>query len=400
MSGKKYTLTETEILEKWANEYPSVQVWLSKINGTRANRALRLYYFCEWSKKTPEQLLKLKQKPENLEVERLLDLFICSSKMPESTIWNSVNAVKSFFRCNYRQLQRESGKIEYVPKKEQRRQDKDKRREIYQACFNQRDRALVMVAFTSAIALETLANLKWSHFEEDWEKQEIPHISIPSELIKGHGKGRFKGVRQETFVTPEAKKELVKYREYMTREKGVNWTRDLNVFLCVEENNKPLTYSGLARTLLNISQHANIPFSAHDGRRIVETALENVSVPRNWIQKIKGRKVRGEDAPYSKPAIEQLRQKYKEALPELEFLHAESAELRRVKAEYEIVKANGQNKAQEIKSMESRLIVQEDKIGALSDRLEETTRLMQLLLQSGKKEMVKKRALEVLRGKE
>ncbi|MFX1538303.1 MAG: hypothetical protein ACFFDI_29285 [Promethearchaeota archaeon] len=52
----------------------------------------------------------------------------------------------------------------------------------------------------------------------------------------------------------------------------------------------------------------------------METALENVATPSNWIQKIKGRKVRGEDAPYSKPAIEQLRAKYREALPDLEFL--------------------------------------------------------------------------------
>ena len=63
-----------------------------------------------------------------------------------------------------------------------------------------------------------------------------------------------------------------------------------------------------------------MPFSIHDGRRLVETALENVGTSRNWIQKIKGRKVRGEDAPYSKPAIEQLRGKYRECVGDLEFL--------------------------------------------------------------------------------
>ena len=68
-----------------------------------------------------------------------------------------------------------------------------------------------------------------------------------------------------------------------------------------------------------------MPFSIHDGRRLVETALENVGTPRNWIQKIKGRKVRGEDAPYSKPAIEQLRGKYREVVGDLEFLGASQA---------------------------------------------------------------------------
>jgi hypothetical protein len=45
-----------------------------------------------------------------------------------------------------------------------------------------------------------------------------------------------------------------------------------------------------------------------------------VGTCENWIRKIKGRKIRGEEQPYSKPAIEQLRAKYREALPELEFL--------------------------------------------------------------------------------
>jgi hypothetical protein len=60
------------------------------------------------------------------------------------------------------------------------------------------------------IALEKLANLRWYHFEQDWIRQDIPHISVPGELIKGHGRGKFKGIRQEAFLTGEAKRGLVR----------------------------------------------------------------------------------------------------------------------------------------------------------------------------------------------
>jgi hypothetical protein len=188
------------------------------------------------------------------------------------------------------------------------------------ARFNQRDHTLVLVCCCSAMALETLSELRWYHFEEDWMRQKIPHINLPSELLKGHGKGKYKGVRQVTFVTPETKRELIKYREWMTKQYRVFWRNDMHVFLSLESPHDPLAYHGVANAVVRISREAGVPFNSHDGRRVVETALEDVNTPRNWIQKVKGCKVREEDAPYSKPAVEQLRRKYREALGDLEFL--------------------------------------------------------------------------------
>jgi hypothetical protein len=113
----------------------------------------------------------------------------------------------------------------------------------------------------------------------------------------------------------------------MTRIYGVFWNEDMNVFLTLEKPYNALARAGISKTVEALSHKACVPFSVHDGRRIVETALENVGTPRNWIQKIKGRKVRGEDAPYSKPAIEQLRAKYVCAVCDLEFLLPSRGEL-------------------------------------------------------------------------
>jgi hypothetical protein len=71
----------------------------------------------------------------------------------------------------------------------------------------------------SAIAKETLSKIQWSDLEPGWEKQETPHVSLDAEKIKGHGRGKYKGVRQETFLTPEAKRDLIKYKEFLRRVK-------------------------------------------------------------------------------------------------------------------------------------------------------------------------------------
>ena len=325
MSPQKYPFTVRNVLDEWASHHLSVLNWLKKLNGAKANRAYLLMLYCDWAKKVPDELLSLKSSYEARDAEGLLDRFVTECPYPESTVWNCVNAVRSFYRCSYRELQREAGRMEYVAKRTPRTPGREKRMLLYENCFNPRDRAIICVACTSGMALETLSNLKWLHFEEDWASQDCPHISIPPELVKGHGKGKYRGVRQETFLTPLAKRELIKYREWMTRMYGVVWGEGMNVFLTLEKPYGPLGYQSLSRAVEYIGRRAHVPFSIHDGRRLVETALENVGTPRNWIQKIKGRKVRGEDAPYSKPAIEQLRGKYREVVGDLEFLGASQA---------------------------------------------------------------------------
>jgi len=48
MARKKYAQTETTILD-WVEKHDSVRVWLSKLNGTKEQRALSLWYYCDWA---------------------------------------------------------------------------------------------------------------------------------------------------------------------------------------------------------------------------------------------------------------------------------------------------------------------------------------------------------------
>lgn len=304
--------------------YNSAANYLQKLNGSQKNRehaAGNLHKYCVWAKLDPDGLLALKD-VRGLQAEKLLDSFVCSNvDLPESTKWQVTAAVRGFYRVNYADLRREAGKMEYTVKKAQKIPSKDTRFKLYQNSYTPRDKVLVTLCCCTAIARETMSRLRFSHFEDDWQRQDTPHISVEGDLLKGHNKGRYRGVRQETFVTPECKRALLEYREWYTKTFGHVWRVEDPVFLAIR-GERDFAERGLVESLARVTLRAGVKFSIHDGRRIVQTALENVGCPNNWIKKIKGRKVSGEEAPYSRPAIEQLRGKYVEALGELEFLGA------------------------------------------------------------------------------
>jgi len=334
MRPRKYRMVKSEALT-WAEGFGCAKNYLNRLNSGKALAAHNLWHFCEWAKTDPAKLLALKKSYESLDAEKLLDRFVYSEvNLPASTKWHVVQAVRGFFRVNYRELRREAGHLEYTILKPQRFPSKAQRYDLYRACYNPRDRFLVMVSLCSALALETLSRLRWFHFEQDWMRRHTPHISVPGALLKGHDKGKYRGVRQETFLTPEAKRAGVEYREWFTRVFRHVWSDGDHVFLCVRANlAQPLTRFAIARTMLEVSGRSGVQFGVHDGRRVLQTALESVGTSPQWIRKIKGRKVSGEENPYSKPAIEQLREKYVEALGELEFLGQPTGEAEALSAE-------------------------------------------------------------------
>jgi len=212
-------------------------------------------------------------------------------------------------------------------------------RKLYDRARNPRDRALVMFVTSTGIAKETLSRLKWSHLEDDWQAKELPCLHIESELLKGHGHGKYKGVRQITFLTPEAKRELINYKEWLEQKMGRKLEKTDNIWLSIYEPFAPLGYEVLGVTIIRMSKEAGVKFSLHDGRRWITTALEQIGISLNWARKIRGRKVKGEEAPYSQPAIEQLRAKFAEAVSLLQFTQTDTGVEERKKAMEQVKKA-------------------------------------------------------------
>lgn len=325
MNSNNDPIKQSNVLDLWANKIPEVKLWISKLQVKEKN-ALHLYHFCQWAKMTPTELLELKKDPtqsDNNKAEKLLDAFVATEpvdlRMTKPAKKWTVTAVRSFFRHNYCDLARASGAMDLEKMKPYNKLSKDGLRKLWNYAYNPRDKALLTFACSTAIAKETLSEIQWKHLEDNWEKVELPCITLSSELLKGHGRGKYKGVQQITFLTPEAKRDLITYKGWIETKIGRNVTSEDHIFLQVRMPFKPASYDILGWEIWQLSKNASVPFSLHDARRWVNTALEQIGISSNWARKIRGRKVRGEEAPYSQPAIEQLREKFREAVPLLEF---------------------------------------------------------------------------------
>ena len=313
-------IKETNVVELWAEQHPEVKRWLAKLQ-KKSKNAFNLYRFCQWSGKEPSELLGLKDNPASTEAEKLLDDFVAADieDFTNSVKFQISTAVKSFFKHNYKDLARASGIMTLEKVKPTYKPRKEDLRKLWNWTLNPRDKALITFVNSTAIAKESISKLQWKHLEEDWEVVELPCINVPPELLKGHGRGRYKGVRQITFLTPEAKRDLVNYKEWIEQKLGRKLTPEDNIFLETYAPYTPIKYGRLGTLIWRLSNETGIPFSWHDARRYVNTAMEEIRISPNWARKIRGRKVRGEEAPYSQPAIDQLRDKFREAVPLLEF---------------------------------------------------------------------------------
>lgn len=321
MKNEKVAKVTCGNIMAWANKYSEVKLWLSHIQKKKES-ALFLYRFCEWAHKTPTELLALKENDAKANnAEKLLDKFIGDeiAGFKTSKKFNTAIQVKSFFKWNYRSLEKASGILAYEKIKPYNALNKEGLRKLYNRAANPRDRALIPFITCTGIAKETLTNLTWGHLEDNWENKELPCIQISPELLKGHGKGKYAGVKQITFLTHEAKRTLIDYHSWIQDKLARPLTSQDKIWHSAHKPYEPMGYKMLGNAIIALSGKAKVPFTAHDGRRWVNTALESIGISTNWARKIRGRKVKGEENPYSRPNIEALRAKYREAVNELQF---------------------------------------------------------------------------------
>jgi len=151
---------------------------------------------------------------------------------------------------------------------------------------------------------------------------DLPHIGLEDFEMKGKGKGRYAGVEQHTFLTPEARRLLMDYLKYRQRQ-GEVLTPESPLFVNKMKRNgdySAITEQTVFRAFYNASKHSGVHFTAHDMRRFGQTQLEEAGLQPNWIRKIVGHKIGGEESPYSRPNLEKLREGYRKALPRLVFI--------------------------------------------------------------------------------
>jgi hypothetical protein len=110
------------------------------------------------------------------------------------------NNVIKLWGSKYPEVTRWLGKLQI--KNEHKKPTKEDLRKLWNYAQNLRDKSLITFVNSTALAKETLSKLELRYFEEYWEKKDLPYIDCPPEILKGHGIGRYRGVRQITFLTP------------------------------------------------------------------------------------------------------------------------------------------------------------------------------------------------------
>lgn len=311
-------------IEEFENKYEDVQNWLGNIESpkTRSEYVKHLIRYCHTMEMTPKQLIELKQDSTDHKAEKLLNKYVRiaqKNNYSNNMTWSCVVAVKSFYKWNLEQLESACGKVSRTKIKPYRTPDKDSVKAFLEGSHI-RDKALITLIASTGISEGSIPSLKWSHVWEDLieNRKEIPHIALTSVEIKGGGKGSYQNVEQHTFLTPYASETLLKYKAWIERKMKRKITPNDPMFTTLVRPFKKLELITIRAIFIRRSNETGIAFSCHDFRRFVQTELEHARLQPNWIKKILRHKVKGEEAPYSRPKIEQLRNAYREAIPYLD----------------------------------------------------------------------------------
>ncbi len=313
-------ITKEEALE-WIDRFEETKQWLGrfKIGTTKVRYAKYLMTYVAHTGLGPKQLIELKQNQKNHDAEKLLDRFVAEADIPQSTLRNISIAVKSFYKWNYEDLARACGRVNRAKVKPYRTPTQ-KDLKTFIIGTNPRDKALILFMSATRIREETVTLLNWHHVWKDLfeEPRDPPHIGLMAKELKGKGGRNYNDLEQHTFLTPDAKEALLAYKKWREDRTGEKVTPESPLFTSTYSRRKKKERIGtdlIRKTFKRASERTGLKFSAHDVGRFTQTQLENARIQPNWVKKITGHKVKGEENPYSRPKIEKLREAYRTAIP-------------------------------------------------------------------------------------
>jgi integrase len=299
-------------------ELESVRLWVDRYSSvTLRERYLKdLEAYCAFQNKDPDELLEIKRTQKEPVAEKMLDKFALEWNRPESVKVSAIKAIRSFYLANYLDLAKRAGSgTKYRRVKPIRNPTQAQLREM---CLGRhiRDIAMINVFSSSGFREETLSRLDWSHALESWAWNGIDpvHIPVMGDELKGGGLGKYRDLEQHAFLVPHATRMLLKYKDW--RESRGEKIRDESPLFATLTRSPRRLNTRIIRFILESACNGKpFVFSPHDLRRFTQTQLEQARVQPNWIRKMLGKKVGGEEAPYSQPKLEQLREAFRAAIP-------------------------------------------------------------------------------------
>ncbi len=347
----------TDALQEWILEFESGRLWYGKLVSDVTKRIYlkRLKDYCDAVEKNPDELIQLKVEglqnigtAKEFQAETLLETFLATVDLTNDMKVSLKTAVMSFYAKNRRRLEPDVAENVERGEPKKRCPKTEDIVELENAMTCQRDKAILWFIASTAIRVGTIPKLKWKDLKPIKDREIPYYLKIEGARLKGGGVGKYKGVKQVSFVHGLAVKKLKNYR-LEAKRRGYTLTKDSPLFISYWRKGKtvpfsPYTIEGMfADASLNAWHNLDAKrFSPHDFRNFVQSALENAGVNVNIIKPLLAHKPKGVDFHYSVHEIMDFMEKYRTALPYLlpQSVEKLKAEVEETKAEYEVTIAN------------------------------------------------------------
>jgi integrase len=375
----------TEDRAIWINGFATGKTWQNKLGSKLTKQKFAGYFkiYCDTIEKTPDQLIAIKIEglqnvgtEKEFQAENLLENFFAESKMLPTAKLMLKNAVFSFYKHNRRALegQTASNIKNETPESKKRNPSLEDLVTLESVCRSARDKALIWFIASTSCRIGTVSLLKWSDLKPT-ENDNVPFmLEIESSRLKGAGIGKYKGLKQITFLHKFAHDKLEAYKQE-AQKKGYDLKPDSPLFIAYWSQGKirPLTSKAMGCLFDDFSLAAwgdleKKRFSPHDLREFFQSALESAKIQENLIAPVMAHKVKGIAASYSSHEIEELLKNYESALPYLVPKSVPELEAQ--------LEKNEEEKDKRIKFLEQRLLDNGLNINKMMGNIEALTKEM------------------------
>ena len=217
----------TESNEKWILQFESGRNWVSKLPSEQTRRIFirNLQNYSEAVNKNPDELVAFKieglrnvASEEEFQAERLLENYLSSCSLSISSKEMMKNAVISFYKHNWRNLNSNVASNIQKPEAKKRCPKMDDILELENAMTNQRDKAIIWFFASTSVKIGTLIKLRWNDLKPTNDKEVPFYIEIESLRLKGHGACKYEGLKQITFIHKLAVDKLENYKAEAKRK--------------------------------------------------------------------------------------------------------------------------------------------------------------------------------------
>jgi integrase len=345
-------------------DHPLIQDWLNTVSSsenTTRNYLITMKAFCEWTKKSPDELIS-EAEEESCKLMRLRNIkpyfinfrkhLLEENKAP-LTVKGYMTGIKSFYRTNDietpllpRMRVATLEKNNEIPTKEDLQQ-------VLKVC-NVFERAIILVGASSGLAVNEIIKLKVKDFKKGYDpKTEVTTLKLRREKVQ------FDFV---TFLTPEASRAVLDYLDHRNIRDNQHVRSDDN-YLFINRNvpesflkskndcERQLTREVFMKVYkaISIKSQKESPVNdwnlirSHNMRKYFNSALLNAGADSFFTEYLMGHTIDSTRVAYFRASPENLKEIYLKFVPYLtiqkELVVSESAEFQRIKEENQTLKA-------------------------------------------------------------